>query len=89
MNRINCKYIFTLIFIIGLCINLFYFCSTFFDYLDALFYDSVYLDGKALDFFAYYQAGYNALHGLNPYIFVEEYIVVPYSYPYIYFHLVF
>ena len=51
--------------------------------LNSFFYDTWYLVGQAPDFFSYYQAGYNVLHGLDPY-FIPTDLAVPYLYPFRY-----
>ena len=73
-----------LILILGIIVNILYFLSLRLKFLDALFWDSQFTYGKGADLFAYYQAGYNVLHRISPYIIIEEYFVVPYCYPYMY-----
>ncbi|MFX1394328.1 MAG: glycosyltransferase family 87 protein, partial [Promethearchaeota archaeon] len=58
--------------------------SLVFGFLNPFFYDSSYRLGQGADFYAFYQAGYNIIVGLNPYEKIPGYIVVPYSYNYRY-----
>jgi hypothetical protein len=51
--------------------------------LNSLFYDTQYLVGQGADFFSYYQAGHNALNGLDCYT-IPDSLAVPYLYPYRY-----
>ena len=51
--------------------------------LNELFYDTNFLVGQGADFFSYYQAGNNALNGINVYT-VPDSLAVPYLYPFRY-----
>ena len=70
--------------IIAIGIHLLFLFSLIFGFLNPFFHDSTYRLGQGSDFFAFYQAGYNLLFGLNPYEKYTGYIVVPYSYNYRY-----
>jgi len=65
-------------------IHVIFILSLIFGFLNPLFHDSSYRLGQGSDFYAFYQAGYNILFGLNPYDKIAGYIVVPYSYNYRY-----
>ena len=51
--------------------------------LNAFFYDTNFLVGQGADFFSYYQAGNNALNGINVYT-IPDSLAVPYLYPFRY-----
>lgn len=70
--------------ITALGIHVLFIFSLIFGFLNPLFYDSTHRLGQAADFYAFYQAGYNILFGLNPYDKVAGYNIVPYSYNYRY-----
>ena len=70
--------------IVALSIHLLFILSLIFGFLNPPFHDSTYRLGQAADFYAFYQAGYNILFGLNPYNKVAGYNIVPYSYNYRY-----
>jgi hypothetical protein len=73
-----------IILTIGVLINFLHLLSLRYGFLNSLYWDSQFTYGIGADLFAYYQAGYNVLHNLNPYDFMDAYMVVQYCYPYIY-----
>ena len=70
--------------IIALTIHIIFILSLIFGFLNPLFHDTSSRLGQGSDFFAIYQAGYNILVGLNPYEVKKGYMVVPYSYDFVY-----
>jgi len=71
-------------FIFALCVHIFLVFSLIFQYLNPFFYDCGYVPGQGADFFAFYQAGYNVIFGLNPYNVYPGYHSVPYNYIFFY-----
>jgi len=63
---------------------IFFILSLVFGFLNIFFFNCTYSLGQASDFYAYYQAGYNVIFGLNPYKSYAGYNVVPYSYGFMY-----
>jgi len=53
-------------------------------WLCPLFNDTMHRFGPGADFFALYQAGYNARHGVSIYSFETGFTVIPYAYPFRY-----
>lgn len=70
--------------VIAIIIHFVFILSLVFGFLNPLFHDSSYRLGQGSDFYAIYQAGYNIMVGLNPYIVNKGYMVVPYSYAFVY-----
>jgi len=83
-EKINIFSISKFFLFLAIIINILFVLSLIFGFLNLLFHDSTYRLGQGSDFYAFYQAGYNILHGLNPYENVSGYYIVPYSYNYRY-----
>ncbi|MFX1395307.1 MAG: glycosyltransferase family 87 protein [Promethearchaeota archaeon] len=59
-------------------IHILFILSLFFGFLNPFFHDSTYCGGQGIDFFGFYQAGYNVMIGLSPYEYISRFVVVPY-----------
>ena len=83
-NKLDITKLSKLFLIIAFAIHIVFILSLILGFLNPLFHDSTYRLGQGADFYAFYQAGYNILLGLNPYEKIPGYVVVPYSYNYRY-----